>query len=75
MDKEQIRAQEEQYEKQLKPCPFCGGKARMNIGIAWYFVHCGNDSNSCKVDCCTFSVDSPEEAIEIWNKRGGEENG
>ena len=59
--------------KELKPCPFCGHKAKLRECLyddyyikRYYIVHCikcngsvGN-SNSCLTE---------EEAIENWNKR------
>ena len=60
---------------ELKPCPFCGGKAEVrsvtpvhdpNIktyGYGGYFVMC--------VDCLTTSnnYNTAEKAAEMWNRR------
>ena len=69
MTKEQIKA----YEEQLKPCPFCGSNARIKNGFGWWWVGCANSRDKCKVTCHTYQYESPEEAVEAWNKRGGEE--
>lgn len=46
----------------LKPCPFCGGTAVMQIrGEIW--VEC----TDCHVN--TPGFDAPEEAVAVWNRR------
>lgn len=59
-----------EYEEQLKPCPFCGGKARL---MAWdidletyYFVNC----RKCEVKPCTARHTNIKYAVKAWNKRG-----
>ena len=58
---------------ELKPCPFCGGKAKLilttedNRGRKYGYVRCGKDYPN----CC---VIQPSEillikAIEAWNRR------
>lgn len=59
---------------ELKPCPFCGGKA--NIWRTNYHVY---------IDCENFNVSDPdghlvqvsanteEEAVKRWNRREGAE--
>lgn len=56
--------------RELKPCPFCGGEAKIcgtrEIGMSWI---------ACK-SCIgqTTCYDTEEEAIEAWNRRvGGQE--
>lgn len=39
MNKEQIKA----YEEQLKPCPFCGNKAKMWNEYGWFSAGCKAD--------------------------------
>ena len=59
-------------QKQLKPCPFCGGKAdeftllKNDVRIR-YVIQCENQCSS------TYPVDSEEEAIKAWNKRVNEQ--
>ena len=54
------------YERQLKPCPFCGSKATLYQTYC-YGAKC--TAEKCKVHPNTMACDSPEEAIEVWNKR------
>lgn len=61
------------YEPVLKPCPFCGGEARINTTY-WSF---GSGRQECKctssIKCpdCNFSIsaDTEQEAKELWNRR------
>lgn len=50
---------------ELKPCPFCGGKAEINIFLSNYCVTC--------TEClgCIFPAkgQKEKEAIEAWNRR------
>ena len=58
---------------ELKPCPFCGGEAKIKCGeivnryntavYRHYHVEC----MSCGVDTRNFDTD--DEAIEAWNRR------
>lgn len=61
---------------ELKPCPFCGGKAmieqaKVRKGYETYIVCCG-----CLVDMPTITYDTQEEAdkkaIKAWNRRVGD---
>ena len=52
----------------LKPCPFCGGKAMLNsLYSDFHQVSCSNPL--CKVLPQTWCYDTLEEAIEAWNWR------
>lgn len=54
-------------ENELKPCPFCGGEARIcSAGFEATYIRCANIK-----DCgCKFEwFDTEEEAIEAWNRR------
>lgn len=56
----------------LKPCPFCGGKARLKListdaitmmpPMYWHRVEC----ISCRAG---IEKKDPEQAIEAWNRR------
>ena len=48
---------------ELKPCPFCGGKAECFTVNSASWVYC----TDCR--CETWGCDTPEEAIATWNKR------
>lgn len=55
--------------KELKPCPFCGGEAEIEMDDSWcwnYYVFC----QECKIgtDC----YETADEAIEAWNRMAGE---
>lgn len=53
-----------EHEEKLKPCPFCGGRARTGTdGEEGHTVFC----TSCKVE--TDSYADERTAIEIWNRR------
>ena len=64
---------------ELKPCPFCGGKAerkesykitgsgKLSKLIPQYYIKCGN--KDCGLFVATCNRDTEEEAIEIWNRR------
>lgn len=49
-------------EEELKPCPFCGGKARAHDTIQWSLVSC----DECSAEIRGYTKD---EAIEAWNRR------
>lgn len=55
-------------ETELLSCPFCGGEAEVKYGC-WdyncYLVEC----KSCAGTVIDTRWDSPEEAIEAWNRR------
>ena len=54
------------FEPKLKPCPYCGGKAKEEeIGGDWYIV-CEDCQSSTK------TYPTPKEAMEAWNRRRGE---
>lgn len=66
--------------EELKPCPFCGGKANIRavmIPVKWiknepilrkkYCAECVNDK--CYVAPVSDEKDTEEEAARIWNMR------
>lgn len=50
----------------LKPCPFCGGKAEYHYDCDMVKVRCSN--YDCQCELVTW-FDEPEEAAEEWNRR------
>lgn len=56
-------------QEKLKPCPFCGGKAKAdyNCNYNYHYVFCRD------CDARVYNYDSEEKAIEEWNKRIYEE--
>ncbi|MBR5314531.1 MAG: Lar family restriction alleviation protein [Clostridia bacterium] len=57
----------EQYDKTLKPCPFCGGKA--NKKIAPMFGTVMFVCEKCGADVCFYGAEHGEKAVEAWNRR------
>lgn len=58
----------------LKPCPFCGGKARLVYSMPYNAVQC----TKCKTWGNTIvdsyeQADGKSEAIEAWNRRAESE--
>lgn len=47
---------------ELKPCPFCGGEARL-IGHYPYSITC------CNCRATTVICNTPDDAIDAWNGR------
>jgi hypothetical protein len=62
-------------ERELLPCPFCGGKAKLDPenpeleGDAWTQVHCANAECSVDPSVECFEDGHKESAIRIWNTR------
>jgi Lar family restriction alleviation protein len=54
--------------QELKPCPFCGGTARIDEGMRGYpCILCG----TCGASSDYASTDDVSEAISAWNTRHG----
>ena len=54
--------------EELKPCPFCGGEAKVfgNYDDSEYHANCTNNECGC---CWVNYYETKEEAIEAWNRR------
>lgn len=52
----------------LKPCPFCGKKAKK---LRDKVIQCVNDSCPCAPMTCGSLYKTNKEAIEAWNRRKG----
>ncbi len=53
--------------EELKPCPFCGGKAILDSHGR--YVYCTNQHSNCDIRPHTKFYDTPDEAVQAWNKR------
>ena len=60
------------YESQLKPCPFCGSKARLNNSFGWFTARCTAKIPNCDVFPETMACRTIEEVIKLWNTRSAE---
>ena len=55
-------------EIKLKPCPFCRGGGAIGRHGDNYFAEC------CQCGARTWFYESAEKAVEMWNRRAGEQN-
>jgi Lar family restriction alleviation protein len=57
--------------EKLKPCPFCGGDAKLKkvdeLIVDMYFVCCGN--TNCQTYARTAYQATKEMAVKVWNRR------
>lgn len=53
---------------ELKPCPFCGGKAEIYDGITFGFQR-QYEPRCVKCECAIGLYDTEEQAAEAWNRR------
>lgn len=58
--------------KELKPCPFCGGEVRVWSIKKGFWVSC--DNQTCLISPETPLCDEKEHAIEMWNTRKRRKN-
>ncbi len=69
-----------EIKKELKPCPFCGGKAKLKVyrnsqGEKEYFVYCTSIyPTECAVCPDTTFYISKDGAIDAWNRRADNDN-
>ena len=58
---------------ELKPCPFCGGKAKISQRENWFYPICCNDKCVAFVPFAYVNMDggfiSKEDATNAWNNR------
>ena len=60
---------------ELKPCPFCGGKAsvkQVRGDTQRFYVDCDLSKGSCACIPSTWQYDTAEEAVEGWNRRAND---
>lgn len=53
---------------ELKPCPFCGGEARLIEGEEWAYIQC-TQMKMHRAMFCDGDNNCDEEAVEQWNRR------
>ena len=57
---------------ELKPCPFCGGKAKYVYAMPYNAVKCTKCKTFGKIIVDSYEqMDGKAEAIEAWNRRVG----
>lgn len=56
-------------DKRLKPCPFCGGEARLYRSGSHGFFHLCMIGREAMVKIESRYFRSEEEAINVWNRR------
>ena len=59
---------------ELKPCPFCGGKAWIDVYSDFEFIRCDHEIG-CRVCPDTWEIKKfvpIKKQIEAWNRREGE---
>jgi Lar family restriction alleviation protein len=57
-------------EESLKPCPFCGGSAKMSVNMSnpknpYEFITC----NKCNISFGLYHSHDPDKIRVAWNKR------
>ncbi len=54
----------------IKPCPFCGGRARMSYSLGKAYIECSN--TECNVKPSTWlyvTTNKVDKLVKIWNRR------
>ena len=57
-------------EEKLKPCPFCGGEAELEINGLYWDVNC----KRCLANVGAYKCYNKKQAIEAWNRRYKEQD-
>lgn len=55
--------------KELKPCPFCGGKAELHACTEFAYVKCADCECRSKIIYPNAEFCAKDLAVEIWNWR------
>ena len=57
-------------QNELKPCPFCGGEAKLRYSMPYNAVQCKKCKVFGKIIIDTYEQrDGAKEAITVWNRR------
>ncbi len=60
--------------RDLKPCPFCGGRAKARYAKPLSYVQCVNCKTYGLAFCDEYEeADGKEKAIDAWNRRANNE--
>ena len=64
-------------EEKLKPCPFCGGEAELEITGLYWDVNCKRWDVNCKrclANVGAYKCYNKKQAVEAWNRRYKEQD-
>lgn len=64
-------------DKELKPCPFCGGEAELehdNIGYGYSYIRCTRCGLKSPSFIKAFDRASDNDAANYWNRRASDGN-
>ena len=59
-------------QNELKPCPFCGGKVRLDVAYSYFrdvVIYCDGCDMVFTLDDC---IATKEQIAEAWNRRYGD---
>lgn len=57
---------------EIKPCPFCGGEAKLQRFGRFYYISCENENCECLVE--SGYMNTEESAVESWNRRANDDS-